>query len=224
MAQFLINALEADTVMVVVDIDPAIDWEATPITRSQYREDIHGQRHQLVKLEGQDFIEFEIKPPTQKENLLAINMADCSIKDGEVQLPAEYQDFNEGIDQMVLNLDIAHNLALLCVTDAYNLDGWPSPCRVPYTAGCNILTEQALQSIPEPVQRHILEFLGIAVGQMSTLGEPDGKASDALPTGQPSSDGTSTQTIADSVETLTSEPSGVVTHQRSPADPDEMTH
>lgn len=223
MAQFSINALEAETVMVVVDIDPAIDWEATPFTKEEYRQDIHNLQSQLVKLEGQDFIKFEVKPFTQKENLLAINMADCSMEDGEVKAPAEYDQFNAGIDELMLNLDIAYNLALVCTTDAFNLDGWPSPCRVPYMAGCSILTEQALQAIPEAVRRHVLEFLGMAISQLSTLGKPSGKESELLPFGKSFSAGTNTQTAADSVETPTSPESGVVVGARSQQDPAEVT-
>lgn len=222
MAAFFSSVLNSEPIFFVSSFDPAIDWAATEsngLTRSDYKADPLGLRHKLVKKEGHEFIKIELIPPRQVDQLVAFDLAGISVDANGEMLFAGSEQLSPGLRASLGSSLAQPKLALLCIHDAFNLDGWPSPCREPFAANTHILTEEAQQCLPDV----ILSEIGKLCVQMDELGNVSGSAFDPLLSGESSSDGTNTETTADSVEIPMSDESGAVTGARSQHDPDEMT-
>jgi hypothetical protein len=225
MATFLTSVLNSEPIFFVSSYDPAIDWvktQAAGMTRADYINNPFEQVHKLHKKDGEEFIRIELNPPRQVDTLVALSLAGVSYDENGALSFAGSDDMAPGL-RASLGSSLAHpKLALLCVADVYNLDDWPSPCRKPYLGSTHILTDEAQALLPDV----LLEEIGLVINRLDSLGNGSGSESDVSPSGDISSDGTNTQTLADSAEETTDErfdDSGVVIGARSQADPDEMT-
>jgi len=223
MATFFNTVLNREPIFFVSSFDPNIDWittEANGLTREKYKEDPFSNVHRLVKVDDkQDFIKIELMPPRQVDTLVAFDLAGISVDEKGEMLFANSDQLSSRMRTVVSSSLARPQLALLCTYDCFNLDNWPKPCREPFVGNVHRLTEDAALCLPDA----ILDEVGLICQRMDEMGKLSGLASEVLPSGESSNDGTSIPTSALSVEIPKSEDSGVVTGARSRQDPEEMT-
>ena len=222
MATFLNSVLNREPIFYVSVQDPAIDWGATQVaglSQADYVKSPFVNQHRLVRKDGQDFIKIELMPPRQIETLVAYSLAGLSVDEKGDMHFAGSDVLSPRMREVVGSSLTQSSLALLCIYDCFNLDGWPKPCREPFVGNSHKLTEEAALCLPDS----ILDEVGLVCKRMDEMGTLSGSASEALPSGESSNDGTSTPISALSVEIPKSEDSGVVTGARSRQDPEEMT-
>ena len=227
MAHFFDPALEGEPIQLVLSIDPAIDWPATEkagMSMDEYKSNPTNNIHRLVKKDGQDFIRFEIQAPTPQESIVAMSMAGVDVdQDGKYTF-AGSDELPSGLRNTFGSSLVQKYFALLCITDAFNLDGWPSPCRKPFRFGVHVLTDEAVACFgSDRLKDAILNEAGKVIVELQTLGNSNGSESEHSLSGEHQNDGESTQTTVDSVEILTSDDNGDVMGLHSHHDADEMT-
>ncbi len=227
MAHFIDPALDGVSIRLVLSFDPAIDWPATiesGMTKDEYKENPTASINRLVKKDGCEFIELEILPPTTQESIVAMSLAGVDVDTEGGYTFQGSKDLPSGLRNTFGSSLVQPYFALLCITDAFNLDNWPSPCRHPHKFGTHILTEEAVACFgSDRLKDMILQEAGKVIVELSTLGNSTLSESGQSPSGHPSSDGKNTPTDANSAEIQTSDDNGDVTDQQNHHDPDEMT-